>query len=91
VNPTLTRFEVALLATVVATAISLAYMMLDADADVVAVSAAMVYRVLSAADLLGRKTSKTKTKGKGFNQPDAPHQRWHAGVSYINICGTFFG
>lgn len=40
----------------------LTYMMLDAD--IVAVSAATVYRILKAADLLGRKTSKTKTKGK---------------------------
>lgn len=66
----------------------LTYMMLDAD--IVAVSAATVYRVLSAADLLGRKTSKTKTKGKGFNQPDAPHRHWHVDVSYLNICGTFY-
>jgi len=43
------------------------------DADIVAVSPATVYRVLSKADLLGRKTTKTKTKGKGFHQPDAPH------------------
>lgn len=66
----------------------LTYMMIDAD--VVAVSAATVYRVLKAADLLGRKTSKTKTKGKGFHQPDAPHRHWHVDVSYINICGTFY-
>lgn len=66
----------------------LTYMMLDAD--IVAVSAATVYRVLSAADLLGRKTSKTKTKGTGFNQPSAPHRHWHVDVSYINICGTFY-
>lgn len=66
----------------------LTYMMIDAD--IVAVSAATVYRVLSAADLLGRKTSKTKTKGKGFDQPDAPHRHWHVDVSHINICGTFY-
>lgn len=66
----------------------LTYMMIDAD--IVAVSAATVYRVLSAADLLGRRTSKTKTKGTGFNQPDAPHRHWHVDVSYLNICGTFY-
>ncbi len=60
------------------------------DADIVAVSPATVYRVLSKADLLGRKTSKTKTKGMGFNQPAAPHRHWHVDVSHLNICGTFY-
>ena len=66
----------------------LTYMMLDAD--IVAVSPATVYRVLSQAELLGRHTTKTKTKGKGFHQPDAPHRHWHVDVSYLNICGTFY-
>ena len=66
----------------------LTYMMLDAD--IVAVSPATVYRVLSKADLLGRSTTKTKTKGKGFVQPTGPHRHWHVDVSYINICGTFY-
>ena len=66
----------------------LTYMMLDAD--IAAVSPATVYRVLSKADLLGRRTTKTKTKGKGFQQPDAPHRHWHVDVSYLNICGTFY-
>ncbi|TWT55944.1 integrase core domain-containing protein [Allorhodopirellula solitaria] len=60
------------------------------DADIVAVSAATAYRVLSAAGLLGRRTSKTKTKGTGFHQPIAPHRHWHVDVSYLNICGTFY-
>lgn len=60
------------------------------DADIVAVSAATVYRVLSGAGLLGRNTSRTKTKGTGFNQPDGPHRHWHVDVSYLNICGTFY-
>lgn len=47
-------------------------------------------RVLSQADLLGRHTTKTKTKGKGFQQPDAPHRHWHVDMSYLNICGTFY-
>ena len=66
----------------------LTYMMLDAD--IVAVSPATVYRVLSGADLLGRNSSKTKTKGTGFNQPSGPHRHWHVDVSYLNICGTFY-
>lgn len=66
----------------------LTYMMLDAD--IVAVAASTVYRVLSGAGLLGRKTTKTKTKGQGFNQPSGPHRHWHVDVSYLNICGTFY-
>jgi transposase InsO family protein len=66
----------------------LTYMMLDAD--LVAVSAATVYRVLSGAGLLSRKSSKTKTKGTGFHQPSGPHKHWHVDVSYLNICGTFY-
>jgi len=60
------------------------------DADIVAVSPATVYRVLSKAGLLGRKSTKTKTKGLGFDQPDQPHRHWHVDVSHLNICGTFY-
>jgi transposase InsO family protein len=66
----------------------LTYMMLDAG--IVAVSAATVYRVLSGAGLLGRTARRTKTKGTGFNQPDAAHLHWHVDVSHLNICGTFY-
>jgi transposase InsO family protein len=67
----------------------LTYMMLDQD--VVAVSPSTVYRVLSQADLLGRRaTAKTTSKGTGFHQPSAPHQHWHVDVAYLNICGTFY-
>ena len=66
----------------------LTYMMLDRG--VVAVSPATVYRVLSKENLLGRQTTKTKTKGKGFHQPSGPHRHWHVDVSYLNICGTFY-
>ena len=66
----------------------LAYMMLDAD--VVAVSPSSVYRVLKRAGVL-RKWSRTPSgKGKGFHQPERPHQDWHIDVSYINIRGTFY-
>lgn len=66
----------------------LTYMMIDAD--VVAVSAASVYRVLSHAGLMKRWNRKASRKGKGFHQPLRPHQHWHIDISYINIVGTFY-
>ena len=64
------------------------YMMLDAD--IVAVSPATTYRILSNAGLLKRWNEKTSMKGKGFVQPLKPHEHWHIDVSYLNICGTFY-
>ena len=66
----------------------LAFMMLDAD--VVAVSPASVWRVLSGAGLLCRWKGKPSRKGTGFEQPLQPHQHWHVDVSYINVSGTFY-
>tara|TARA_B100000686_G_C16706863_1_gene926805 strand:- start:58 stop:1080 length:1023 start_codon:yes stop_codon:yes gene_type:complete len=66
----------------------LAFMMLDAD--VVAVSPTSVYRVLKAADVIGRSKGKRTSKGKGFDQPPNPHRDWHIDISYINIAGTFY-
>jgi len=66
----------------------LAFMMLDED--VVAASPASVYRVLKAADVIGRGRTKRSSKGKGFNQPSQPHRHWHIDISYINISGTFY-
>jgi len=66
----------------------LTFMMLDAD--VVAVSPASAWRVLSQAGLLQRWKGKSSRKGTGFEQPPGPHQHWHIDVSYINICGTFY-
>ena len=66
----------------------LTYMMLDAD--VVAVSATSVYRVLQQAGVLNRYNSKPSGKGKGFHQPSAPHRHWHVDISYLNIGGTFY-
>jgi putative transposase len=63
------------------------FMMLDAD--VVAVSAASVRRVLKQAGLLSRSKTKPWRKWTGFEQPLRPHQHWHIDVSYINLCGTF--
>lgn len=66
----------------------LTYMMLDAN--VVAVSASSVYRVLSEAGLLRRHNTKPSKKGSGFHQPLRPHQHWHLDIAYLNIRGTFY-
>ena len=64
------------------------FMMLDQD--IVAVSPSTVYRVLKEAGLLRRWSRAGTGKGKGFEQPKAPHEHWHVDVSYLNICGTFY-
>lgn len=66
----------------------LTFMMLDRD--VVAVSPASVWRVLSQAGLLAKWNGQPSRKGTGFEQPLGPHQHWHIDVSYLNICGTFY-
>jgi len=66
----------------------LTFMMLDRN--VVAVSPASVWRILSKAGLLQRWNKKISKKGTGFVQPLKPHEHWHVDVSYINICGTFY-
>lgn len=60
------------------------------DADVVAVSPASVWRVLHQAGRLGRWKRRPSSKGKGFQQPPAPHQHWHVDISYLNLAGTFY-
>jgi len=66
----------------------LTFMMLDQD--VVAVSPASVWRVLSQAGLLRKWNGEASRKGTGFEQPPEPHQHWHIDVSYLNIAGTFY-
>jgi putative transposase len=66
----------------------LTFMMLDRD--VVAVSPATVWRVLSKAGLLRRWNQKPSKKGTGFVQPLKPHEHWHVDISYLNIAGTFY-
>jgi len=66
----------------------LAFMMLDDD--IVCVSPASVYRVLSEAGLLGRFSGKPSLKGTGFDQPAKPHEHWHIDVTHVNLCGTFY-
>jgi transposase InsO family protein len=66
----------------------LTYMMMDAD--IVAASPATVYRVLAAAGCFARWNRKESAKGRGFQQPLAPHEHWHVDISYVNVCGTFY-
>jgi transposase InsO family protein len=46
--------------------------------------------VLKQAGPLSRWKGQPSRKGTGFEQPLAPHQHWHADVSYINLSGTFY-
>lgn len=66
----------------------LTFMMLDQD--IVAVSPASTWRVLSKAGLLDKWNKKISKKGTGFVQPLLPHEHWHVDISYLNICGTFY-
>jgi len=66
----------------------LTYMLMDAD--LVAASPATVYRVLKQAGCFERWNRKESSKGKGFQQPLAPHEHWHVDISYVNVCGTFY-
>ena len=66
----------------------LTFMMLDRD--IVAVSPATCWRVLSKAGLLAKWNKKKSLKGTGFVQPLLPHEHWHVDISYINIHGTFY-
>ena len=64
------------------------FMMLDLN--IVAVSPATTYRVLSKAGLLGKWNNRPSKKGTGFVQPEAVHMHWHIDISHINIRGTYF-
>lgn len=60
------------------------------DRNIVAVSPSSVYRVLSSAGLLKRWNNENSKKGKGFVQPEKPHEHWHIDISYVNLRGTFY-
>lgn len=60
------------------------------DQNIVAVSPASTWRVLSQAGLLDKWNKKISKKGTGFIQPLLPHEHWHIDISYLNICGTFY-
>jgi transposase InsO family protein len=60
------------------------------DRNIVAVSPASTWRILSKAGLLDRWNKKISKKGTGFVQPLRPHEHWHVDISYLNICGTFY-
>jgi transposase InsO family protein len=66
----------------------LTYMMMDDD--VVAVSPSSTYRILKSAGLINRWNNvKKSAKGRGFDQPTAPHQHWHVDIKYVNFRGSF--
>lgn len=66
----------------------LTYMMMDED--IVACSPSSVYRVLKKNNMLSGSTPVPTKKGKGFDQPEKPHEHWHIDISYLNIAGTFY-
>ncbi len=51
------------------------------DADIVAVSASSVYRVLSEGGYLKRWNHTGYKKGTGFREPKRPHEHWHIDIS----------
>ncbi len=58
------------------------------DNNVVYASCSSVYRVLKRYNLLNKwNTAKSGKKGKGFNQPTAPHQHWHTDIKYVTVNG----
>lgn len=60
------------------------------DENRFACSPASVYRILNKYGLLNKWNIKRKSsKGKGFDQPEYPHQHWHTDIKYINYKGTF--
>jgi putative transposase len=66
----------------------LTYMMLDEN--IVAVSPATTYRVLSSAGLLKRWNTNTGAAiSDGFQQPLGIHEHWHTDIKYVNFRGTF--
>jgi len=65
----------------------LAYMMLDEN--IVSASPATVYRVLSKANLLGKREVKASLKGTGFIQPLHAHQHWHTDITYLKYWWDF--
>jgi len=66
----------------------LTYMMMDDD--IAAVSPSTTYRILKSQGLLNRWNNvKKSAKGRGFDQPAAPHQHWHIDIKYVNFRGSF--
>lgn len=65
-----------------------AYMMMDQD--IAYCSPSTVYRILSEAGVTRRWSRKGSKKGKGFDQPSAPHEHWHTDISYIRVSGIFY-
>jgi len=60
------------------------------DGDIAAVSPATVYNVLKRGGLTKKWAELGEDAKKGFEQPKAVHEQWHADYSYVRICGNFY-
>ena len=60
------------------------------DADIAAVSPATVYNVLKRGGLTKKWAELGEDAKKGFEQPKAVHEQWHADFSYVRVCGIFY-
>jgi hypothetical protein len=60
------------------------------DADIAFVSPGTVYNVLKRAGLTKKWAELGEDAKKGFEQPKAVHEQWHADYSYVRVCGNFY-
>nr|AXS01257.1 Transposase [uncultured bacterium] len=60
------------------------------DMDIAVVSPATVYNVLQRSGLTKKWAEMAEEAKKGFEQPKAIHEQWHADFSYIRVCGAFY-
>ena len=64
------------------------YMMIDQDVAYASPSA--VYRALKQREALRQRTIAPSSNGKGYIQPEKPHQEWHSDITAIRISNTFY-
>jgi putative transposase len=67
---------------------SITYQMMDKN--IVAMSPATVYRILTAEGVMRSKSSRSSNKGEGFEQPLDVHEHWHTDISYVKIKKRFY-
>jgi transposase InsO family protein len=60
------------------------------DANIAAVSPATVYNVLKRGGLNKKWAELDEEVKKGFDQPKAIHEQWHADYSYVRVCGSYY-
>ena len=64
------------------------YMMIDQN--LVYCSPATVYNVLKKAGTMRSKEKASSRKGRGFDQPESPHDHWHTDISQITVGDTIY-